>query len=98
MDRIVGIDLGTTNSLVAYLDGETPRVIADPATGRAIVPSVVAFRPDGTVLVGDEARTLAVSEPATTNVNTESTSRATAAITADSQSPMSLELITTKAV
>jgi Fe-S protein assembly chaperone HscA len=66
VDRIVGIDLGTTNSLVAYLDGETPRVIADPATGRAIVPSVVAFRPDGTVLVGDEARALASSEPVTT--------------------------------
>ena len=66
MDRIVGIDLGTTNSLVAYLDDETPRVIADPATGRTSVPSVVAFRPDGTTLVGDEARALAGVEPATT--------------------------------
>ena len=46
MERIVGIDLGTTNSLVAYLDGDTPRVIADPATGRVIVPSVVTFGAD----------------------------------------------------
>jgi Fe-S protein assembly chaperone HscA len=68
----VGIDLGTTNSLVAYLDGETPRVIADPATGRAIVPSVVSFMANGAAgstgdpVVGDEARVLAPTASATT--------------------------------
>ena len=66
MERIVGIDLGTTNSLVAYLDESgTPRVITD-AGGRAIVPSVVSFTPDGDGLVGDEARARAPIEPATT--------------------------------
>ena len=66
MERIVGIDLGTTNSLVAHLDGATPRVIADPATGRAIVPSVVSFVANGEPLVGDEARALAPTASATT--------------------------------
>ncbi len=66
MERIVGIDLGTTNSLVAYLDDDGPRVVADGATGRVSVPSVVAFRPDGTSIVGDEARALAGHAEATT--------------------------------
>ena len=66
MERIVGIDLGTTNSLIAYLDDDgTPRVVADQATGRTIVPSVVAFREGGEVVVGDGARALAPFHPAT---------------------------------
>ncbi len=65
MERVVGIDLGTTNSLVAHLDDDgVPRVITE--SGRAIVPSVVSFRPDGEVLVGDAARAYAAIEPATT--------------------------------
>jgi Fe-S protein assembly chaperone HscA len=67
VDRIVGIDLGTTNSLVAYLDDEgVPRVIADRATGRRIVPSVVSFGAGDEVLVGDAARALAVTAPGAT--------------------------------
>src|SRR2546430_849352 len=56
MSRIVGIDLGTTNSLVAYVDATTglPRVIPD-REGQALLPSVVAFIPDG-VLVGAAAK------------------------------------------
>ncbi len=54
MSRIVGIDLGTTNSLVAYLDGGIPKVIPD-ADGRVLLPSIVAFIPDG-VVVGEPAR------------------------------------------
>ena len=54
MSRIVGIDLGTTNSLVAYVDGGIPKVIPD-ADGRALLPSIVAFTPSG-VLVGEAAR------------------------------------------
>jgi molecular chaperone DnaK len=56
MSRIVGIDLGTTNSLVAYVDEATglPRVIPD-ADGRPLLPSVVSFTPDG-ILVGDAAK------------------------------------------
>ena len=55
MDRIFGIDLGTTNSLIAVMDGEAPRVIPDPRTGNPLLPSVVALAPDGRVLVGEAA-------------------------------------------
>lgn len=51
-ERIVGIDLGTTNSLVAWADGGVPRLVADPATGAVLVPSVVAFPRPGHQLVG----------------------------------------------
>jgi Fe-S protein assembly chaperone HscA len=54
MSRIVGIDLGTTNSLVAHVEGGIPRVIPD-AEGRALLPSVVAWTSDG-VVVGEAAR------------------------------------------
>ena len=54
MPRIVGIDLGTTNSLVAYVEGGIPRVLPD-ADGKALLPSIVAFTPAG-VLVGEPAR------------------------------------------
>src|SRR5215471_581641 len=54
MSRIVGIDLGTTNSLVAYLDAGVPKVIPDEE-GRTLLPSVVAFTRDG-VVVGEAAR------------------------------------------
>jgi len=66
MSRIIGIDLGTTNSLVAYLDERTglPRVIPD-AEGRLLLPSVVGITPDG-VLVGEAARRQIVRRPADT--------------------------------
>ena len=54
MSRIVGIDLGTTNSLVAYVEGGIPKVIPD-AEGRALLPSIVGFTPAG-VVVGEAAR------------------------------------------
>jgi molecular chaperone DnaK (HSP70) len=56
VSRIIGIDLGTTNSLVAYVDAATglPRVIPDDE-GRALLPSIVGFTPDGLV-VGEAAR------------------------------------------
>src|SRR5437660_881093 len=53
MSRIVGIDLGTTNSLVAYVEGGIPRVIPD-AEGRTLLPSIVAWTPGG-VGVGEAA-------------------------------------------
>jgi molecular chaperone DnaK (HSP70) len=55
MARIFGIDLGTTNSLIAVMDRGTPRVLRDPATGRSLLPSVVALAHDGTAVVGDAA-------------------------------------------
>ena len=66
MSRIIGIDLGTTNSLVAYVDEATglPRVIPD-SEGRPLLPSVVAFTPDG-IVVGEAARRQLARRPADT--------------------------------
>ncbi|HVQ75387.1 MAG TPA: molecular chaperone DnaK [Candidatus Binatia bacterium] len=64
MGRIVGIDLGTTNSLVAYVDRGVPRVIPDD-DGRALLPSIVAFTAAG-VLVGEAGRRQLTRNPART--------------------------------
>ena len=66
LSRIIGIDLGTTNSLVAYVDDATglPRVIPD-GEGRKLLPSVVAFAPEG-ILVGEAARRQLVRRPHST--------------------------------
>jgi Fe-S protein assembly chaperone HscA len=64
MTRIVGIDLGTTNSLIAYMDGKTPKVIPG-RSGRAILPSVVAMTDNG-LIVGDAAKEHLVRNPART--------------------------------
>jgi molecular chaperone DnaK len=66
MSRIVGIDLGTTNSLVAYVDDKTglPRVIPD-RDGQALLPSIVSFAREG-VLVGAAARRQLVRRPEAT--------------------------------
>src|SRR5213596_2228053 len=61
MARIVGIDLGTTNSLIAYMKGKTPTVITG-AEGRTLVPSIVAYTPTG-ILVGDAAKEQLVHNP-----------------------------------
>lgn len=63
MARIVGIDLGTTNSLVAVLNDDGPKVLADPATGERLLPSAVSFLPDGEVVIGRRARELAAERP-----------------------------------
>ncbi len=55
MSKVVGIDLGTTNSLVAYVDNGRPVVIRDKG-GDALVPSVVSAADDGTIFVGREAQ------------------------------------------
>ena len=60
MARAVGIDLGTTNSVVAVLEGGEPTVIAN-AEGFRTTPSVVAFTKDGEVLVGETAKRQAVT-------------------------------------
>ncbi|HTK77931.1 MAG TPA: molecular chaperone DnaK [Gemmataceae bacterium] len=59
---VVGIDLGTTFSLAAYMENGRPAVVRDD-TGTALVPSVISFFEDGTVLVGSEARKRALSDP-----------------------------------
>jgi Fe-S protein assembly chaperone HscA len=59
---IVGIDLGTTNSLAAFVRDGRPVVVRDEA-GAALVPSVISFHDDGSVLVGSAARERALSDP-----------------------------------
>src|SRR5437588_9166658 len=64
MGRIVGIDLGTTNSLVAYLDPQTnqPKCIPGPY-GSTLCPSVVSLDADGTIVVGQAARRRLLTQP-----------------------------------
>jgi Fe-S protein assembly chaperone HscA len=65
MGKTVGIDLGTTNSLVAYVKDGVPVVIRDES-GDALVPSVVSVAADGTIFVGREAQRRLVTAPETT--------------------------------
>ena len=62
---VIGIDLGTTNSCVAVMEGKVPRVIEN-AEGSRTTPSVVAFTADGERLVGMPARRQAVTNAANT--------------------------------
>jgi molecular chaperone DnaK len=55
MSRIFGIDLGTTNSLIAVMEHGAPRVLHDPSSGEALLPSVVAIAEDGKLAVGTAA-------------------------------------------
>src|SRR5262249_15551077 len=59
---VIGIDLGTTFSLAAYMDKGRPVVVRDE-NGTALVPSVISFHDDGSVLVGSEARRRCLSDP-----------------------------------
>ncbi len=63
MPPIIGIDLGTTNSLVGRLHEGKPQLLADPETGRLIVPSAISLLPNGSFLVGDSARDRAPLHP-----------------------------------
>jgi molecular chaperone DnaK len=65
VNKMIGIDLGTTNSCVAVMDGDTPRIIENSEGGRT-TPSVVAFTKDGEVLVGQAAKRQAVTNPQNT--------------------------------
>ncbi|MGB0360435.1 MAG: molecular chaperone DnaK, partial [Endozoicomonas sp.] len=65
MGRIIGIDLGTTNSCVAILDGEKPKVIEN-AEGARTTPSIIAYTDDGEILVGQPAKRQAVTNPKNT--------------------------------
>ena len=64
-EKIIGIDLGTTNSVVAVMEGKEAKVIPNPE-GNRLTPSVVAFTDKGEVLVGDLARRQAVTNPTKT--------------------------------
>ena len=65
MGKIIGIDLGTTNSVVAVMEGGKAKIIEN-SEGQRTTPSVVAFTKDGEVLVGSAARRQAVINPTNT--------------------------------
>ncbi len=65
MGRIIGIDLGTTNSCVSVMEGNTPKVIEN-SEGARTTPSVVAYQEDGEILVGASAKRQAVTNPRNT--------------------------------
>jgi molecular chaperone DnaK len=64
-EKIIGIDLGTTNSVVAVMEGNEVKVIAN-AEGNRLTPSVVGYKDNGDVLVGDPAKRQAVTNPTKT--------------------------------
>ena len=65
MGKILGIDLGTTNSAMAVLEGGEPTIIVN-AEGDRTTPSVVGFRSDGDRIVGKAAKNQAVTNPSNT--------------------------------
>ncbi|MGO2461816.1 MAG: Hsp70 family protein, partial [Ewingella sp.] len=65
MGKIIGIDLGTTNSCVAIMDGTTARVLEN-AEGDRTTPSIIAYAADGETLVGSPAKRQAVTNPQNT--------------------------------
>src|SRR5210317_712338 len=65
MGKVIGIDLGTTNSCVAVMEGSTPKVIEN-SEGDRTTPSIVAFTKDDQVLVGQSAKRQAVTNPSNT--------------------------------
>jgi molecular chaperone DnaK len=65
MGKVIGIDLGTTNSCVAVMDGKAARLIEN-AEGMRTTPSIVAFTSDGERLVGQPAKRQAVTNPINT--------------------------------
>jgi len=65
MSKIIGIDLGTTNSCVAVIEGGKPQIISN-SEGLRTTPSVVAFTKEGETLVGQSAKRQAVTNPENT--------------------------------
>ncbi len=65
MGKIIGIDLGTTNSCVAIMEGGQPKVIEN-SEGARTTPSIIAYQEDGEILVGAPAKRQAVTNPKNT--------------------------------
>ena len=66
MSKIIGIDLGTSNTIAAWADGTEARALVDAETGSALIPSIVSFPPSETVLVGEPAKQRRLSDPKNT--------------------------------
>ena len=64
MAKVIGIDLGTTNSCVAVMEGKNPKVIEN-AEGARTTPSIVALNAEGETMVGQPAKRQAVTNPKT---------------------------------
>ena len=62
MNKVIGIDLGTTNSCVALMEGDSPKVLTN-AEGSRTTPSIVAYTQDGERIVGEPARRQAITNP-----------------------------------
>lgn len=62
MAKVIGIDLGTTNSVVAYMEGGQPVIITNKE-GSRLTPSVVAYTKNGEILVGQLAKRQAITNP-----------------------------------
>ncbi|MDB5807331.1 MAG: dnaK, partial [Betaproteobacteria bacterium] len=65
MAKIIGIDLGTTNSCVAIMEGDTPKVIEN-SEGARTTPSIIAYMDDDEIVVGAPAKRQAVTNPKNT--------------------------------
>ncbi|MCU7891809.1 MAG: Hsp70 family protein, partial [Candidatus Thiodiazotropha sp. (ex Ustalcina ferruginea)] len=65
MGKIIGIDLGTTNSCVAVMEGDSTKVIEN-SEGDRTTPSIIAYASDGEILVGQSAKRQAVTNPQNT--------------------------------
>ena len=68
MGKVIGVDLGTTNSVVAVMEGGEPTIITN-AEGSRLTPSVVAFSKNGERMVGQVARRQAITNPERTVVS-----------------------------
>ena len=74
MGKIIGIDLGTTNSCVAIMEGNTTKVIEN-SEGARTTPSIIAYQDDGEILVGASAKRQSVTNPKNTHLRGEAPDR-----------------------
>ena len=65
MSKVIGIDLGTTNSCVSVMEGDKPRIIEN-SEGSRTTPSIIAYMEDGEILIGAPAKRQAVTNPRST--------------------------------
>ena len=96
MSKVIGIDLGTTNSCVAVMDGDKPKVIEN-AEGQRTTPSVVAFTEDGERLIGTPAKRQAVTTPSIPILRLSASSDAPSQIRPSKKTPSSSRIRLSKA-